>query len=194
MKKYLILLLFIIVSLNVYSQEKIDVSLDEFITEEELNSNDVVDAWALWDQLEQNSIELQNQVRDLMMANTGMEDQLSSLSIEIANLKLNLENYKQALISNKEDTSSLLILLGESKQDLQIIKEKIALVEAREKRNTILMNIMIPTLSSIPIIIGGIEMANDNTDRGWNYIKVGAFTLLGAELVYQGGKWVFHLW
>lgn len=108
-------------------------------------------------------------------------------------MKENLENYKKALESNKDDVSYIIDLFAEAYGEVQELNEYVAVCKAREKRNEIMVNIMIPVATVPMIVTGGILMATNN-DFGKPVLYTGVGLLVGCELVYNGGHFIFKIW
>lgn len=79
------------------------------------------------------------------------------------------------------------------KKQTESLTEYYAKLEKRSKNTNTFINIAIPVMGAIPVTMGLIEMGNGNTDRGWNYVLTGIAITVSAEIVYQGGKWVFRI-
>lgn len=104
-----------------------------------------------------------------------------------------------------EDTSNAIEQLGIALEQNEIIlKEKESLKKEifsqqellidSNKRNKNLYNygnIMTPLLPISLIAIGGICIGNNQDELGKNLLLVGGITLVGFELVFQSGHWVF---
>lgn len=108
-------------------------------------------------------------------------------------MKENLENYKKALESNKDDVSYIIDLFVEAYGEVQELNEYVAVCKTREKRNEIMVNIMIPVATVPMIVTGGILMATNN-DFGKPVLYTGVGLLVGCELVYNGGHFIFKIW
>lgn len=108
-------------------------------------------------------------------------------------MKENLESYKQALESNKEDVSYLVDLFAETFEEVQRLENILAQEKSKEKRTEVLVNVMIPTTTLPMIISGGILMATDN-DLGKPVLYTGLGLLFGCEIVYNCGHFIFNLW
>ena len=67
-------------------------------------------------------------------------------------------------------------------------------VEKKAKRTDTFVQILIPTLS-VPMIANGIYLyANGNESYGKLCIGSGVVMLVGAELVWNGGKFILKIW
>lgn len=74
------------------------------------------------------------------------------------------------------------------------MQEELDYYKQKDKAAYIYGNIVTPLPGLMLMTYGFIEMGNGNTDKGWDFFKIGAFTLVGMELVYQGGHWLFRVW
>lgn len=113
----------------------------------------------------------------------------------------------KALISNKEDTALAITIVGELqaengnlKNEINDIKVKFdaykeyAEEQARkEKRAIALGNIMIPATTISMIVAGSVLMATNN-DFGAPIFYTGVGLLVGCELVWNGGHFIFKFW
>ncbi len=109
--------------------------------------------------------------------------------------------------SNKEDTHNALIELGFAQEKIDAItiqkdilsqqimsmKELQAENEKRLKNCYTIGNITVP-LVPIGLIITGACVYNSNNQLGKDLISAGGISLIGFELVYQGGHFVFRWW
>lgn len=114
---------------------------------------------------------------------------------------------QKALDSNREDTHNALIELGFAQEKIDTItiqkdilsqqiismKELQAENEKRLKNCYTIGNITVP-LVPIGLIITGACVYNSNNQLGKNLISAGGISLIGFELVYQGGHFVFRWW
>ena len=75
----------------------------------------------------------------------------------IADLKLNLKNYKEALVSNKDDTSYIIGLLAKAQEELNNIQVYVAKLE-NDKRH--LKNVRITSAALAGTGVGAIILAN----------------------------------
>jgi hypothetical protein len=116
---------------------------------------------------------------------------LTQKAIECSNDSVGaaLEEFKSAKEENERLQAQMAIL----KKQTESLTEYYAGIEKRSKNTNLFVNIAIPVIGAIPVTMGLIEMGNGNTDRGWNYVLTGLAVTVSAELVYQGGKWVFKV-
>ena len=187
MKKiYTFLTIFILFSFA-YSEGYVNSKLDE--QDELLNSLE----------LEMNNV--RSTINELSKANKNLTTYTISLekTIEICNKKIedlqkNIITMKNALNSNKEDTSTILNILGDMQLELDNYKAYVNGLEQKIKRTNVLVQVMIPTLS-LPIIANGVYMcANGNETYGKVCLYGGIALFISAEVVWNGGKFIFKLW
>ncbi|MBR6612892.1 MAG: hypothetical protein IKK93_11835 [Campylobacter sp.] len=132
----------------------------------------------------------------------NLSDQLSNC-LEIAN---------KALLSNKIDTENAIELFGEAQDQLRIAIEENAKLKQKWKahleldaeinkrfKNSFAVGTVTSALPGITLItIGMIKLSNvedqDELKQGWQYVTYGTIALVGVELVYQGGHWIFRIW
>jgi len=116
---------------------------------------------------------------------------LTQKAIECSNDSVGaaIEEFKSVREENERLQAQMAIL----KKQAESLTEYYAKLEKRSKNTNTLINIAIPVMGAIPVTMGLIEMGNGNTDRGWNYVLTGIAITVSAEIVYQGGKWVFKV-
>lgn len=131
-----------------------------------------------------NSLSRLSQIYNELSILTQKAIQASNEYVDAAIDELNI-----ALEENERLQSQAAIL----NKQIDAMNEYYAGMEKRSKNTNIFVNIAIPVIGSIPTVIGLIEMGNGNTDRGWNYVITGLSITLSAELIYQGGKWIFKV-
>lgn len=100
-----------------------------------LNNQDL-----LLDNLEEQwkSLELQFQTLEIQSSSLKKNNDELKLGLEsskktIANLKVNLKNYREALVSNKDDTAAIIALFADAQQEVDNLKTYVAKLE-RDKR------------------------------------------------------------
>lgn len=100
-----------------------------------LNNQDL-----LLDNLEEQwkSLELQVQTLEIQSSSLKKNNDELKLGLEsskktIANLKVNLKNYREALVSNKDDTAAIIALFADAQQEVDNLKTYVAKLE-RDKR------------------------------------------------------------
>ena len=105
-----------------------------------------------------------------------------------------IDSMRKALISNKEDTHEVISILGDMQEELDRYKIYLNEIEKKAKRADLFVQILIPTLS-VPMIANGIYLyANGNENYGKVCMYGGVIMLVGAELVWNGGKFVLKIW
>lgn len=151
-------------------------------------------AWKLFDRCEEIVTSLESRLQNLSLYSKNLETYLSLSLIELENLRNDLSNTRQALISNKEDIGVANALASEFYEKAKALEERVACAERRDRNAMIYSEIVTPIPGLILMTAGFIEMGCGNTDVGWNLVKTGAITLVGMELIYNGGRWVFKIW
>ena len=104
-----------------------------------------------------------------------------------------MENLKKALISNKEDVSTAIAEMGVLYEQVKLLNEKITYLEIRQKRAFATTNIIIP-ITTLPMIITGSVLMATNNDYGKPVFYTGVGLLVGCEVVWNGGHFIFKLW
>ena len=155
----------------------------------------------LLDELELEMNNIRNLVKSLKLDNENITLYSESLEkrIAICNQKIDemqetIDSMRKALISNKEDTHEVISILGEMQEELNNYKTYINELEKKAKYTDTFVQILIPTLS-VPMIVNGIYLyANGNENYGKLCIGSGVVMLVGAELVWNGGKFILKIW
>ena len=106
---------------------------------------------------------------------------------------------KEALISNKDDTSFMIRELGKLLDEIVALKEKTAYLEKRIKNAYIYGNITTSLPGLMIMAKGFVDLAMSGADpvkvdAAWKWVAAGAITELGMHIVYQGGHWIFKIW
>lgn len=115
---------------------------------------------------------------------------------------------KKIALSQNEDIKLLIETINETKGDADTLaqqlnlclvleqqqREEIEYLKNKDKNSYIYGNIITTVPGLMLMTYGFIEMGNGNTDKGWRFFEAGAVTLVGLELVYQGGHWLFRIW
>lgn len=113
----------------------------------------------------------------------------------------------KALISNKEDTALAITIVGDLQLENKNLKNEINNIKVnfdvykeyaeeqarKEKRAITLGNIMIPA-TTVPMIIAGSVLMATNNDYGKPIFYTGVGLLVGCELVWNGGHFMFKIW
>ena len=109
------------------------------------------------------------------------------------NLRKDLENFRKALVSNKEDSGIIEKELGEMSILLDYYSKYVDKIENRINRNHVLHELEMPILF-IGGTIFGIGAANYDTSFGKGLMIAGGCTMIGFELQYHLGKLVFKIY
>ena len=138
-------------------------------------------------------------IKRLTLTSENLEKDLANLTIEYNNLKNSLAQMKEALISNKDDTSFMIRELGKLLDEIVALKEKSAYLEKRMKNAYIYGNVVTTIPGLLVMAKGFADLAMSNADpvkvdAAWKWIAAGAITELGMHVVYQSGHWIFKIW
>lgn len=143
---------------------------------------------------------------------TLVSDGLSSMKSLSDQLSNCLELANKALLSNKADTENAIELFGLAQEQIEIISNEkeqlkkewamhLELDAEKDKRlqNSYIAGSVLSSLPGIALITTGLVYLSNIDDQiklqqGWQYITYGAVSLVGFELVYQGGHWLFRWW
>lgn len=106
-------------------------SLNNNLIQSELES---MNPFELLDLLEMKLDEAQKNYEAAIKSSMSFEEGLSNMKIELENSKKTLKELKQALLSNKEDTSTVIAELGELYEKVKKLNELIASYERMRKR------------------------------------------------------------
>lgn len=106
-------------------------SLNNSLTQSELES---MNPFELLDLLEMKLDEAQKNYEAAIKSSMSFEEGLSNMKIELESSKKTLKELKQALLSNKEDTSTVIAELGELYDKVKKLNELIASYEKMKKR------------------------------------------------------------
>lgn len=74
------------------------------------------------------------------------------------------------------------------------MEKRINKLEKRVKGNFWFSTASITLFSAVPVVLGSIEYCNGNNERGKDYMWTGLGMFLGAQVIYQGGHWIFQIW
>jgi hypothetical protein len=139
-------------------------------------------------------LSLQNENKDLTVHSESLEKRIKVCNEKIDELQDIISVTKTALESNKEDVSEIIKILGDMQEELNNYKFYIVQMENKIKRTNVFVQILIPVIST-PIIANGIYLyCNGNESYGKLCMIGGASILICAELVWNGGKFIFNLW
>lgn len=106
-------------------------SLNNKLTQSEL---ELMNPFELLDLLEMKLNEAQKNYEEAIKSSINFEKGLMNMKIELENSKKTLKELKQALLSNKEDTSTVIAELGELYEKVKKLNELIASYERMRKR------------------------------------------------------------
>lgn len=106
-------------------------SLKDSLTQSELES---MNPFELLDLLEMKLDEAQKNYEEAIKSSMNFEKGLINMKIELESSKKTLKELKQALLSNKEDTSTVIAELGELYEKVKELNELIASYERMRKR------------------------------------------------------------
>lgn len=106
-------------------------SLNNSLTQSELES---MNPFELLDLLEMKLDEAQKNYEEAVKSSMSLEKGLSNMKIELESSKKTLKELKQALLSNKEDTSTVIAELGELYEKVKKLNELINAYERMKKR------------------------------------------------------------
>lgn len=109
-----------------------DVSLSkDSLTESEMAS---MNPFELLDLLEQNLNKADLRLKEATQYSMSLEQDLLDMRIELSNSKTTLEELKQALLSNKDDTSTVIAELGLLYERVKKLNEEVALYTKMRQR------------------------------------------------------------
>ena len=165
------------------------------------NSNDNLEtldlesmnAWELLENLDKQLVTLQTQVETLEASSQNLESELLTTKIELTNSINSCKQLKQALLSNKDDTSAIIQQLGELQEKIEKYQQYLASVEKRLVNNAILVNVTIVAATITPMVFGAILMGTNN-DLGKPLFYTTLGCLAGFGVVYNGGHFLFKVW
>ena len=181
MKKILMFILSIVLFVNVYADDFVNQKLneqDELIDDIELqvaNMNQTISSLKL------DNLDLTEHIDELEKSNIKMNNKITSLK------EIN-EELHVALDSNKEDTYEVINILGN-------MYEEISKMNKQKEFINKFVQIAIPT-TTIPLIISGVYLyfGTDEKTLGKTLMCCGGGLLIGCELVWNGGKFIFKIW
>ena len=132
--------------------------------------------------------------KELSDINVNLENTVDSCNQKIDNLMTNIESMRKALESNKEDTSNAIGILGDMYVELENYKTELNLMKWRNKNANNFVEISIPIMAFPLIGFGLYEYCSGNENMGKIMMIVGTTSLIGCELVWNGGKFIFKIW
>lgn len=132
---------------------------------------------------------------------TNMTNHISSLERrikvckeKIKKMQSTIDSMRTALLSNKEDTHEVIEVLGQMQEELDKYKKYVSDLEKRLSRTNIIVQTMIPCLTLPMIGTGAYLYFSDEKDIGKMCMVGGCCLFIGAELAWNGGKFIFKLW
>ena len=137
---------------------------------------------------------LQDENKDLVVYSQSLENRVNVCNEKIDEMQETIEFMRKALLSNKEDTSEVILILGDMQQELDNYKIYLSQVEKKLKRTDVFVQIMIPTLS-LPMIANGTYLYFNGKEQYGKICMIGGASLfIGAEVLWNGGKFIFKIW
>ena len=137
---------------------------------------------------------LQDDNCNLILYSESLEKRVETCNEKIDEMQETIASMRKALESNKEDTSEVISILGDMQEELDNYKLYIFEMEKKLKRADLFVQIMIPTLS-VPMIANGTYLYMNGNEQYGKICLIGGVSLfLGAELVWQSGKFIFKVW
>ena len=111
-----------------------------------------------------------------------------SILNKISSLKEINEELHVALNSNKEDTHEVISILGD-------MTEEITKMNKQKEFTNKFVQIAIPT-TTLPLIVSGayLYFVTDEKDLGKTLSVCGGALLIGGEIIWNGGKFIFKIW
>ena len=181
MKKFLVCLLLIILSVKIYADDFVNQKLneqDELIDNIELQITNMTNLISL---LKLDNFDMSEHINELEKSNINMNNEI--LVLKDTNKDLHI-----ALNSNKEDTHEIINILGD-------MYEEIAKINKQKELTNKFVQIAIPT-TTIPLIISGayLYFGTDEKDLGKLIMTCGGGLLISGELVWNGGKFILKIW
>ena len=153
-------------------------TLKDSLTQSELES---MSPFELLDLLEMKLDKAQKNYEAAVQSSLSFEEGLINTKIELENSKKTLKELKQALLSNKEDTSAVVAELGELYEKVKDLNELIASYEKMKKR--LRTTAYIELAVGVPcLVIGCLPIWTDNQKNIQNLL-IG----IGATSTIAGG-------
>ena len=158
---------------------------DDFVNQKLNEQNELID------NIEFEIMNMENIISSLKLDNTNLTEYTTKLengnkvmSEEITSLKENNKELHVALDSNKEDTHEVINILGN-------MTEEITKAEKQKELTNKFVQIAIPTMA-LPLVASGAYMyfATDEKDLGKLMMMCGGGLLIGAEITWNGGKFI----
>ena len=187
MKKFISVFLIFYMLFNLCANDFINEKLDR--QDELLNSLE----------LEMNTlrnlvISLQTDNSNLITYSDSLEKRIELCNQKITEMQETIESTREALMSNKEDTGEIIGILGDMQNALDRYKMYLAELERKAKRTDKFIQIAIPVLS-LPMVANGVYLyINGDEDYGRICIIEGAVLFVGAEVLWNSGKFILKIW
>lgn len=181
MKKNLIFIISTILFVNVYADDFVNQKLneqDELIDNIELQITNMTNLISL---LKLDNLDMSEYIDELEKNNINMSNEISTLKDTNKDLHI-------ALDSNKEDTREVINILGN-------MSEEIAKMNKQKEFTNKFVQIAIPT-TTLPLIVSGayLYFGTDKKTLGKTLMCCGGGLLIGGELVWNAGKFIFKIW
>lgn len=179
--KKIFLCLFVCLFSQVFADNFINQKLDE----QYKLINDVESQISTMNQtinsLKFDKLHMENYIIQLENSNKNMNEKIDFL-------KSNNDELHSALNSNKEDTHEVISLLGD-------LSEEITKMNKQKKLSDKFIQFSIPIMT-VPLIVSGtyLYFITDEKDLGKVLMCCGGGLLIGGELIWNGGKFVFKIW
>lgn len=179
---------------NMTSSSSSTSSSAKALTEQEVES---MNAWECLDNLDKiiENYELKLEMQSSLLSSSDKE--LQNTKQELINSKLYSKQLREALASNKTDTSEVIKVAGE-------IQERLNYLETRIKRSHLFTNISFPTMLAAGAVtgIGSYMLYKGVYDHDSTMIKTGGIMMaaggcvfLGFEITYNiGGSTKIKIW
>ena len=179
-KKLIIMMFVSFIFLNIYSQSSINEKLDE--------QDDLIQS------LENEMHNVRIMVNYLQQNNDELNGIIDKCNLKINELMENIESMKKALISNKEDTSEVIDKLTNAYNELEHYKSELMLMKKKNRNANIFVQSAIPLVTLPVICYGAYDYYHDKNEKGKTTMIIGISGLLGGELIWNCGKFIFKLW
>lgn len=160
------------------------------LTQQEIKS---MTSYQLLDNLDLQLTALQSQVETLQALSKNSEIELKSMKEQLTNSICTVENLKAALVSNKDDTASVIEVAGELQEKVDALKTQLAVIQKRASGSYIYGNIISP-LPGLTMMATGIMIYGKDENLGFNLIKYGIISTAGIEFIFQSGHFFFKIW
>ena len=170
------------------------LNLMNFNFNENLFPLESTDASILWDSLENSATSLLLQLETFSLSSKNLEEDLKKMKEDAEIWKIKSENFDRALRSNLEDQRVTNALAGELFTQVTDLTEERDNYKAQSKKSYIAENVLV-TLPSVTLAtVSIIELANGNVEAGLDYLKAAGITLVGFEVGFQCGHFLFNWW